>query len=92
MAYTVILDAGHGGEDFGATYNGRKEKDDTLKLVMAIGKILQDNCVNVEYTRTTDVYNTPYEKAVIANNSNADFFVSLHRNAYNTPNTTKGIE
>lgn len=26
MAYTVILDAGHGGSDFGATYNGRKEK------------------------------------------------------------------
>lgn len=92
MAYTVILDAGHGGSDFGATYNGRKEKDDTLRLVMEIGRILQENCVNVEYTRTTDVYNTPYEKAVIANNSDADFFVSIHRNAYTVPNTTSGVE
>lgn len=92
MAYTVILDAGHGGADFGATYKGRKEKDDVLRLVLEIGRILEANCVNVEYTRTTDVYNTPYEKAVIGNNSGADFFVSVHRNAYITPNTTKGVE
>lgn len=92
MAYTVILDAGHGGYDFGATYKGRKEKDDVLKLTLAIGKILEQNCVNVEYTRTTDVYNTPYEKAVIGNNSGADFFVSIHRNAYTVPNTSSGAE
>lgn len=92
MAYTVIIDAGHGGEDFGATYNGRKEKDDTLRLALRVGEILEENCVNVEFTRTTDVYNTPFEKAQIANNSGADFFVSIHRNAYLTPNTTKGVE
>ena len=92
MAYTVILDAGHGGEDFGATYNGRKEKDDVLRLVKRVGEILEENCVNVEYTRTTDIYNTPFEKAQIGNNSGADFFVSIHRNAYFTPNTTKGVE
>lgn len=92
MAYTVILDAGHGGEDWGATYQGRKEKDDVLRLVMEIGRILEKNCVNVKYTRTTDVYNTPFEKAQIGNNSNADFFVSIHRNAYLTPNTSEGVE
>lgn len=92
MTYTVILDAGHGGYDYGATYEGRKEKDDALKLTMAVGDILKRNCVNVLYTRTTDVYNTPYEKAVIGNNSGADFFVSIHRNAYIVPNTTSGAE
>lgn len=92
MSYTVILDAGHGGADFGATYNGRKEKDDVLKLTLAVGKILEDNCINVEYTRTTDVYNTPYEKAVIANNSGADLFVSIHRNAFPIQNQASGIE
>ena len=92
MAYTVILDAGHGGYDYGATYEGRKEKDDALKLAMAVGDILKKNCVNVVYTRTTDVYNTPYEKAVIGNNSGADFFVSFHRNAYLVPNATSGVE
>lgn len=92
MAYTVILDAGHGGYDFGATYKGRKEKDDVLRLALAVGKILEENCVDVEYTRTTDVYNTPFEKAVIGNNSGADFFVSIHRNAYTVPNTSSGAE
>ena len=28
MAYRIVIDPGHGGEDFGATYNGRNEKDD----------------------------------------------------------------
>ena len=92
MAYTVIIDAGHGGSDYGATYEGRREKDDNLNLALAVGRILEDNCVNVEYTRTTDVYNTPYEKAVMGNNSGADFFVSIHRNAVPTPNTASGIE
>lgn len=92
MAYTVIIDAGHGGSDYGATYEGRREKDDNLNLALAVGRILEDNCVNVEYTRTTDIYNTPYEKAVMGNNSGADFFVSIHRNAVPTPNTASGIE
>ncbi len=90
--YNVIIDAGHGGEDFGATYNGRMEKTDNLNLALAVGQILQENGVNVEYTRTTDVYDTPYEKAVMANNSGADFFVSIHRNALPTPNTGTGVE
>ena len=38
--YTIFLDAGHGGSDPGAVYNGRREKDDTLALTLAIGDIL----------------------------------------------------
>ena len=38
---TIALDAGHGGSDPGATYNGRAEKDDTLRLTRAVGKILE---------------------------------------------------
>ena len=65
MAYSIMLDAGHGGaKDPGAVYEGRQEKDDNLKLVLAIGEILSDRGLDVEYTRTTDVYETPYEKAV----------------------------
>ncbi len=88
----VIIDAGHGGEDFGATYEGRMEKNDTLNLALAVGQILQNSGVNVEYTRTEDVYDSPYEKAMIANNSDADFFLSIHRNALPTPNTGTGVE
>lgn len=92
MAYTVVIDAGHGGSDFGATYKGRMEKDGNLNLALAVGEILRQNGVNVYYTRTTDVYNTPFEKAVMANNSGADFFVSLHRNSVPEDNTSSGVE
>ena len=78
----VIIDAGHGGEEPGAMYDGRREKDDTLRLALAIGRILENNGVDVVYTRTTDVYDTPLEKARIANQSGADYFVSIHRNAF----------
>lgn len=60
MAYKIVLDAGHGGEDPGAVYKDRKEKDDNLKLALAVGRILEDNGVDVVYTRTTDVYQTPF--------------------------------
>lgn len=40
MAYKVIVDAGHGGADLGATYQGRQEKDDNLRLALAVGEIL----------------------------------------------------
>ena len=65
----VIIDAGHGGEEPGAMYDGRREKDDALRLALAIGQILEKNGVDVVYTRTTDVFDTPLEKAQIANNS-----------------------
>ena len=58
MPVSIMLDAGHGGRDPGAVYNGRQEKDDVLKLVLAIGEILQNSGIDVEYTRTTDIYET----------------------------------
>ena len=84
---TVMLDAGHGGYDNGASFEGRKEKDDNLNLVLAIGNILENNGVDVLYTRTTDIYQSPNEKANIANRSDASYFVSIHRNSSPQPNT-----
>ena len=60
---TVILDAGHGGSDFGAVYQGRREKDDNLALTLAVGDILAAAGIDVLYTRTTDIYETPTAKA-----------------------------
>ena len=71
---SVIIDAGHGGAEPGAMFEGRKEKDDTLRLAVAVGEILENNGIRVMYTRTTDVYDTPLEKAMIANGSGAEFF------------------
>ena len=90
--YKIMLDAGHGGADPGATHEGRQEKDDALKLTMAVGKILEDNGVDVEYTRTTDVFQTPFQKATIANQSGADYFISFHRNSSERPNQYTGVE
>ncbi|QDW73045.1 N-acetylmuramoyl-L-alanine amidase [Lachnospiraceae bacterium KGMB03038] len=92
MAYSIMLDAGHGGRDPGAVYNGRQEKDDTLALTLAVGEILQNNGIDVEYTRTTDVYETPLEKAMEANNAGVDFFVSIHRNSFPVDNEVSGVE
>lgn len=92
MPYSIMVDAGHGGRDPGAVYNGRQEKDDTLRLALAVGEILQDNGIDVSYTRTTDVYETPYEKALKANNAGVDFFLSIHRNSFPTDNQVSGVE
>ena len=43
MPYSVMLDAGHGGTDPGAVYNGRQEKEDALALTLAVGEVLQNN-------------------------------------------------
>lgn len=89
---TVVIDAGHGGADFGATYLGRMEKDDNLRLALAVGNILEKNGVNVIYTRTDDVYETPAQKAAEANAAEADYFVSIHRNSSPYDNQYTGIE
>ncbi|MBE5861796.1 MAG: N-acetylmuramoyl-L-alanine amidase [Lachnospiraceae bacterium] len=88
----IALDAGHGGENPGATYQGRQEKDDALNLVLAIGRILEENGQEVYYTRTTDVYESPAQKAAEANQVGADYFVSIHRNSSPYPNQYTGIE
>ncbi len=88
----VVLDAGHGGSNPGAVYKGRREKDDVLKLTLAIGEILRDNGVDVVYTRTDDIFDSPLQKANIANASGADLFVSIHRNSSPMPNQYTGIE
>lgn len=89
---TVILDAGHGGADFGAMYMGRMEKDDTLRLTLAIGDILENAGVNVLYTRTEDIYESPIQKAQEGNTSGADYFVSIHRNSSPYDNQYTGVE
>ncbi len=90
--YRVAIDAGHGGSDPGAVYGSRREKDDTLRLANAVGRILEQNGVDVFYVRTDDEYETPFKKATDANNAGVDYFVSIHRNSSEEPNQYDGIE
>lgn len=88
----IVLDAGHGGANPGAVYQGRQEKDDVLALTLAIGRILEDRGVDVYYTRTTDIYESPAQKAQEGNQVGADYFVSIHRNFSPYPNQYSGVE
>lgn len=63
-----------------------------MALTLAIGEILQERGIDILYTRTTDIYESPYQKAMEANASDADFFISIHRNSYSTDNTVSGVE
>lgn len=86
----IFLDAGHGGKDSGAVLGKRKEKDDVLKLVLAIGKKLTAAGYTVGYSRKTDIYESPTKKAQDSNAFKADYFFSFHRNCYNK--SAKGYE
>jgi N-acetylmuramoyl-L-alanine amidase len=81
--FTLVIDAGHGGHDAGAIGAYSKEKDINLKVALAFGRLVEDNCpdVKVVYTRKTDVFIPLQRRADIANNNKADLFVSVHTNA-----------
>jgi len=84
--FVVVLDAGHGGHDPGRpTKNGYTEKDIALKVALQVGKHLESNKnIKVIYTRKTDVFVTLRGRAKIANDADADLFVSIHCNAHHT--------
>ncbi|MDO5344631.1 MAG: N-acetylmuramoyl-L-alanine amidase [Lachnospiraceae bacterium] len=88
----IVIDAGHGGRDPGAVHDGRQEKEDNLRLAMEVGRRLADQGVDVVYTRTGDIYQTPLEKARISNEENPDFLVSIHRNSSPRDNQYSGVE
>jgi N-acetylmuramoyl-L-alanine amidase len=80
--FKVVLDAGHGGKDIGATHHGFAEKEIALSVTIKVGKILEKNAgIDVIYTRDTDVFVELNERAQIANKNNASIFVSIHCNA-----------
>ena len=83
---TIVIDAGHGGDDVGAVNHGRMEKVDNLNLALAVQRRLQAQGQRVIMTRSTDVFISLAERSNISNRNNAELFVSLHRDAFNNPN------
>ncbi|WP_300491840.1 N-acetylmuramoyl-L-alanine amidase [Flavobacterium sp.] len=80
--FKVVLDPGHGGNDFGAVYHGYVEKNNALNVALKVGKLLEkDPNIQVIYTRKTDVFIELDERANIANRNDANIFVSIHCNA-----------
>ena len=89
---TVVIDPGHGGKDPGASDNGVTEKDVNLAIGLELQRILAALGYNVVMTRNTDIYLKLQERTDIANNVNADLFVSIHVNALPAKKSATGFE
>lgn len=79
----IVIDAGHGGKDPGATGKRSKEKDIALKVALFTGNYIEENLKDVEvfYTRKKDVYVDLMKRAQIAHEVDADLFISIHVDA-----------
>lgn len=88
----VIIDAAHGGNDTGDIYQNRLEKDDDLKLALAIGDRLKNQYgFDVVYTRTSDSYLSQLDRIKIANSEGGDLYMSVHRIIGELPSETPGL-
>lgn len=92
--FTLVIDAGHGGNDAGARGKISMEKNINLNVALAFGRYVERNCpdVKVVYTRKTDVFVPLHERANIANKAKADLFVSIHTNALPKGKIARGLE
>lgn len=91
--YRIVLDAGHGGWDLGTVgREGLVEKDLVLDVTRRLGRLLEARLgVDVVFTRTTDDYLPLEQRADVANQAQADLFVSVHANYSNSANA-RGVE
>lgn len=92
--FTVIIDAGHGGKDYGAWGFGGYEKNITLSITKKLGTYIKKYIKNVKiiYTRTTDIFLTLIKRVKIANKNHANLFISIHCNATNNITNIAGTE
>lgn len=88
----IVIDAGHGGKDFGAIAQGVREKDLNISIVDKLSKYLSDYGAEVVFTRSVDndVFIELSDRVKIANSQNADLFISIHNNSA-TPQAS-GVE
>ncbi len=91
--FRIVLDAGHGGWDLGTVgRQGLTEKDLVLDVTRRLGRLLQTRLGSeVLFTRTGDTYLPLDQRADIANQAQADLFVSIHAN-YSNSTAARGVE
>jgi len=91
--FKVVLDAGHGGKDFGAVRGNYVEKKIVLDVTLKVGKLLENaRGIDVFYTRKTDEFIELKERSNIANRAKANIFVSIHANAVQNAPEASGTE
>jgi N-acetylmuramoyl-L-alanine amidase len=83
LSGTVVIDPGHGGKDPGATsVLGYYEKDINLAVARKVAWLLEQKGLRVKMTRTDDYFVELEDRAAMANNINADLFVSIHSDSF----------
>ena len=82
---TIVVDAGHGYQDGGASANNLQEKELTLAIALKLRDNLKAAGATVIMTRSTDKYLTLAQRVSVANNANADLFFSVHANSSTNP-------
>lgn len=88
----IYIDAGHGGTSIGASYKGRKEQDDCLNLALKVEEyLLKQKDVKVKLSRRKSINPLISTRCKEANKWGADYFISIHRNAF-SPNKATGAE
>lgn len=88
--FVVVIDAGHGGKDGGATRKTMKEKDINLAVALQLGSLIESNVpdAKVIYTRKTDVFVSLIRRTEIANKAKANLFISIHTNSTEATTTS----
>ncbi|WP_417353292.1 N-acetylmuramoyl-L-alanine amidase family protein [Flavobacterium alkalisoli] len=92
--FNVVIDAAHGGKDYGAVYNDYMEKDIAAIIAKKIEALNKDNKdVKIHFTRTGDEFVNLNERVETINKIKPDLVLSLHLNAARNPeNTISGME
>lgn len=90
--YTIILDAGHGGNDSGTIEQSTAEKDINLSIALKMKELLEQKNIQVILTRDKDIFMELEERTEIAKNEEADLFLSIHCNYYEDDSSIRGLE
>ncbi len=88
----IVIDPGHGGVDPGANHGGVKEKDINIDVSHRLRVLLEELGFRTLMIRDDDSFVDLYERADIANDANADLFISVHSNAHETNSSIYGVE
>lgn len=92
LEFCVVIDAGHGGSDGGTVSGEVIEKNINLSVALKLKTILENNNIEVVLTRSSDENMSLSGRTSVANDSNADFFISLHCNYYKDDAQIAGLE
>lgn len=89
--FVVVIDAGHGGSDYGAIENNVNEKDVNLAVALNLGNLIKKKLKDTEvvYTRNSDTFLSLQKRADVANSAKADLFISIHCNSVDRSNKNR---